>query len=79
MLVGLLCGCAFVLGLAALAANSEEMRAPFVDPALAVQASPQTVDSSDGGHALLVQAGVLRLGIIRLTDLSRVDDDVAVR
>src|SRR3984893_9923779 len=68
-----------LLGLAAVAADSEEMRTPFVDPALAVQASPQAVDSADGGHALLVQAGVLRLGIIRLTDLSRVDDDVAVR
>src|SRR4029077_15209545 len=68
-----------LLGLAAVAADSEEMRATFVDPTFAVQASPQAVDSAYGGHALLVQCGVLRLGIIRLTDLSRVDDDVAVR
>src|ERR1700736_5562430 len=68
-----------LLGLAAVAADSEEMRTPFVDPALAVQTSPESVDSADGGHPLLVQAGVLRLRIIRLTDLCRVNDDVAVR
>ena len=54
------------------------MRAPLVDPTSAVQPIPQTVNSPDGRHKLLVQAGVLSLGIIRLTGFCHVDDDRAV-